>query len=109
MRPKYVVHLMSLEPLKESGAKCKCGRPKPCDKHDYRNVPNAVPHVEINDTEPCYLCKKCPENKKKACAWHKDFLKRIKVCPSCERQDNSSIIKTCAHHTQENENHKDDL
>ena len=116
MRPKYVEHLMSLEPLKESGAKCRCGRPKPCDKHDYRDVPNAVEHEDLDDptpvntcstrVEPCWNCSNSDENKGKKCAFHKVFLPRIKTCPNCKHLP-KNVIEMCQAHIFENKQYMD--
>jgi hypothetical protein len=105
MRPKYVQHLMSLEPLK-SGGTCKCGSPKPCDKHDLKivHVPNAVPPVDLDEMplpEPCWNCNNSLENKGKKCAFHKDFLPRIKACPNC-KQLPKGVTEMCQAHISDN-------
>jgi hypothetical protein len=47
-RKGFVDHVLESEP-KKSGKKCKCGRPEPCPKHRYVEVPNAVPHLDLDD------------------------------------------------------------
>ena len=106
MRRGWVEHVMSLEPPKTKtppaggyrpAQVCKCGRPKPCELHDLK--------LKTPEPEPCYLCNKCPENRKKACAWHKRFLEDIKICPNCKKLDNGKI-KTCDPHSRENQQHE---
>jgi hypothetical protein len=57
------------------------------------------------EPEPCYICKKCPENKRKICAWHKDFLARIEDCPDCTPLEKGQH-QLCEVHADENAEHK---
>ena len=102
-RAAFVDHVLGSEP-KRNGKKCKCGRPMPCDKHHYVDVPNAVPHASLDDPEPdltCYMCCKVDANKGRLCDWHKDYWQRIKACPNCERNGKGTMI-ACEAHTREN-------
>jgi hypothetical protein len=73
MRKGWVEHLMSLEPVQRRGpdqGTCKCGRPKPCPKHNYVMVESKYPQhcltcgTEHLTKDPCSKwVRKHPEHK----------------------------------------------
>ena len=56
--------------------------------------------------EPCWNCNNSDENKGKKCAFHKDFLPRIKTCPNCKHLP-KNIIEMCQAHIFENKQYMD--
>jgi uncharacterized protein YdaU (DUF1376 family) len=56
--------------------------------------------------EPCWNCNNSDENKGKKCAFHKDFLPRIKTCPNCKHLP-KNVIEMCQAHIFENKQYMD--
>lgn len=120
MRPKYVEHLMSLEPLGK-GKTDKDGKYKPhckwCDdkgcancNQEYKDLcVDCHTNKAIEFESRCQdclnkFCKLCfpKSGSKKVCVEHKEFLSRVKGCPDCEKIS-AHNTKLCAAHKLENE------